>query len=403
MNNEYYLGGNKSQAYISYKVISSVSAQGYRQGQHTVIRRFRDFSWLKSRLRSCYKGAIVPALPEKNVLEKYKMTDDFIEARRIALGVFLRRVAAHPLLSDSADLRLFLQADETEFAIESSRLSAEMGDVGKSSGTVAQKTFNTAAKLLRKFALSTGTVQSTIQTNTSRHGRLTSDAEESSEYLKIRAYFWELESHLAEAHKQAEKLIRQQTALSNSLADFGNSLSVLARLQQLGNEDVPTEGTDSTVQALKDLETKASMVSKLYSESSHRLLRAFEAPMKEFMRSVRSAKKAMEERAEALAARERARAEVDAHRARLTRIRNTPGMKEERVMEAERDLQTALTQADAESKTYLEIVQRMDTDLVRFQRERVQEMELVLQKFAIAEASMAGEMAQIWGRSDNHQ
>lgn len=342
----------------------------------------------------------MPALPEKNVLEKYKMTDEFIEARRIALGVFLRRVAAHPLLSGSPDLRLFLQADETEFAIESSRLSTESGEVGTSSATsnVAQKTFNTAAKLLRKFALSTGTVQSAIQTNASRHGRSTSDAEESSEYLKIRTYFWELESHLAEAHRQAEKLIRQQTTLSTSLAEFGNSFSVLARLQQLGNEKGAMEGTNSTVQSLKDLERKASLVSKLYLESSQRLLQAFEAPMKEFMRSVRSAKKSMEERADALASRERARAEVDSQRARLTRIRNTPGIKEERVMEAERDLQVALTQADEASKTYLEIVHRMDSDLVRFQRERVQEMEFVLRNFASAEAAMAAEMAQIWGQ-----
>jgi hypothetical protein len=40
------------------------------------------------------RGVIVPALPEKNVVEKYKMTNDFVEARRAALTVFINRVVS---------------------------------------------------------------------------------------------------------------------------------------------------------------------------------------------------------------------------------------------------------------------------------------------------------------------
>jgi len=39
----------------------------------------------------------LPALPEKNVLEKYKMATDFIEQRRVALQVFLQRVVSESL------------------------------------------------------------------------------------------------------------------------------------------------------------------------------------------------------------------------------------------------------------------------------------------------------------------
>ena len=44
------------QAFVSYKVVSTVGLEGYRAGRHDVIRRFRDFTWLKNRLRSQYKG-----------------------------------------------------------------------------------------------------------------------------------------------------------------------------------------------------------------------------------------------------------------------------------------------------------------------------------------------------------
>ena len=78
--------------FVSYKVTSQASGEGYRPEKHEVIRRYRDFVWLRNRLRSQYRGIILPALPEKNVLEKYKMTADFIEQRRSALNVFINRV-----------------------------------------------------------------------------------------------------------------------------------------------------------------------------------------------------------------------------------------------------------------------------------------------------------------------
>jgi hypothetical protein len=44
------------QAFVSYKVVSTSSLEGYRPGRHEVIRRFRDFTWLKNRLRRQYMG-----------------------------------------------------------------------------------------------------------------------------------------------------------------------------------------------------------------------------------------------------------------------------------------------------------------------------------------------------------
>lgn len=46
-------------------------------------------------------GIIIPPLPEKNVVQKYQMTTEFIETRRMALSVFLNRVVrlvAHTMI-----------------------------------------------------------------------------------------------------------------------------------------------------------------------------------------------------------------------------------------------------------------------------------------------------------------
>lgn len=68
--------------------------EGYRTGRHDVIRRFRDFTWLKNCLRKENVGIIVPPMPPKNVVEKYKMTPEFIEERRRGLEVFLKKVVS---------------------------------------------------------------------------------------------------------------------------------------------------------------------------------------------------------------------------------------------------------------------------------------------------------------------
>lgn len=39
-------------------------------------------------------GSIIPPLPEKNVVEKYKLTDEFVEQRRAALAVFMNRIVS---------------------------------------------------------------------------------------------------------------------------------------------------------------------------------------------------------------------------------------------------------------------------------------------------------------------
>lgn len=44
--------------------------------------------------------------------EKFRFSTEFIEMRRQALDIFINRIASHPELKQSEDLRTFLQEDE---------------------------------------------------------------------------------------------------------------------------------------------------------------------------------------------------------------------------------------------------------------------------------------------------
>ena len=71
-------------------------------------------------------------------------------------------------------------------------------------------------------------------------------------------------------------------------------------------------------------------------------------------------------------------------------------VQEEKVSEAERELNEAQRRVEAARGAYETIVQRMSEELVRFQRERAAEFAAVLRAFAAAQAQLAADSAKAW-------
>jgi sorting nexin-1/2 len=302
--------------------------------------------------------------------------------------------AAHPILRHSPDLRLFLQANETEFAIEASRSAAEAGDAAPAATSgaagAARKTLSGAARLLSRLGqTAAGLGGGGGGGGGGGNGGGGGDEEEDTEYLRIRAYVSELEGHLEVAHRQAARLVRHHADMGAAVAEFGGAMAALGRHEEAG-------AGGEAGRSFAQLGDRSAAVGAVCRRSADGLAASFEAPLKELSRSVRAAKKAMADRGEALAARQAARAEADARRARLAKLRATPGMREERVAEAERDLRAATAAAEGAAAAYAAVVERMGPDLGRFQRERAQEMAIVLRDFAQAEAEASGEVARLW-------
>ena len=167
-------------AYVSYRVQTRTTLPQYEKSEIEVIRRFRDFSWLHDRLREKHRGVVVPPLPEKDVVQKFQMSADFIERRARGLNSFINRVANHPQLKMSPDLQLFLEATEPVWAFEVARSNAEQGTLNK--------TLNSAKQALKGFqasAMRLGTGKSAMD-------------EEDTEDLQVQKYILALDGHLNE-------------------------------------------------------------------------------------------------------------------------------------------------------------------------------------------------------------
>jgi sorting nexin-1/2 len=81
----------------------------YRNYQFTTIRRYSDFLYLYNQLTNKYPGLIIPPIPEKSTIHKFKT--DFIEKRKVGLQMFLDCLNSHHVFQGCVDLKEFLESE----------------------------------------------------------------------------------------------------------------------------------------------------------------------------------------------------------------------------------------------------------------------------------------------------
>uniref|UniRef100_A0A7S0V9A4 PX domain-containing protein n=1 Tax=Polytomella parva TaxID=51329 RepID=A0A7S0V9A4_9CHLO len=360
-------------AYVVYKVNSYLVEGSVQKKYAQVTRRFRDFSSLYDRLVDKNKGLIVPALPEKNAVQKFSMSTEFIEQRRKALQTFINKAAIHPGLKDTAELREFLQADDQTWAIEVSQWQNE------ASAYAGQ--LSSAVQWLKTLSYSAQSLVSSATGRTSANDDITEDPE----YLKIREYITGLESKLGEAHRQAKHLAQREQEMSAALADFGEAADALGRFD---------DGALRTT--LSQLHTKLSQLADKSRHRSEQLTIRLEAPLKEMSRTLKAAKKAMDGRANSLSMFAMAKSDLESKKSRVSRLESIPGTKPEKIEEANREVMVADQRLQNAQFGFKQIKDVMKDELTRVQRERALELAQLLRDFAVDQANYAAEQADVW-------
>lgn len=91
--------------FISYLITTHA-----RSTDFSVRRRFRDVVNLADRIAESYRGFIIPPRPDKSVVESQVMQkQEFVEQRRSAIEKYLYKLAEHPVVGKSDELRVFLE------------------------------------------------------------------------------------------------------------------------------------------------------------------------------------------------------------------------------------------------------------------------------------------------------
>ena len=130
---------------------------------------------------------------------------------------------------------------------------------------------------------------------------------------------------------------------------------------------------------------RAGLAGKSWSTCAKDLHVTFEAPLRELLRSVQSAKKTIEDRDESLVEKIQAQLQLDSKKGSLAKLQSTPGTRQDRIMEAERQVQHAAQHSEDVKEKYSALVERMDGDIDRFQRDRTRDLKQVLVQFSKVE------------------
>lgn len=102
-------------SYIAYKLHVTI----IKDNRVVVgLRRFSDFYWLMTQLTAKFPGVIVPPTPEKKEVGKFNI--EFLEMRRAGLESMVKRIANHPILMGSPDVKLFFETENLDSVSDSS-------------------------------------------------------------------------------------------------------------------------------------------------------------------------------------------------------------------------------------------------------------------------------------------
>lgn len=97
--------------YYTYLITTRTNLPEYGGpgSEFSVRRRFKDVVTLSDRLSDSYRGFFVPVRPDKSLVDSQVMQmGQFVEQRRSALEKYLNKLASHPAIMKSEELRAFL-------------------------------------------------------------------------------------------------------------------------------------------------------------------------------------------------------------------------------------------------------------------------------------------------------
>jgi len=379
--------------YTSYRVdVRPVEAPGATQDSifqnaaySAVLRRYSDFLWLFERLHKERAGAIVPPLPEKQAVARF--TPAFVEERRAALEVFVRRVSVHPELHDAPSLDTFLRADDVTFhaaknakdpnAASGMMMSASMNPYG--GGMASMPVAGQSAAQPKKE----GIKRWFSEAKTAVAGDLVRSPDDDL-FEEIERYVNNLDAQMRNVSTQASGLVRKGKEIANGLFEFGLAFNLLGQSE-----------ADALGDALGRVGEAADSLSVLSADHADLEAARFERPLADYVKTVHAVKLALGRRHEKRLAYTARLSELNAKNAALAKLRATPGS-EGKAYTAELSLRRAQDAADAARDDFMTVGQRLLREVDRFKREKADEMRRTVTEYIELQIEHNRKMEDIW-------
>ncbi|KAM1900053.1 hypothetical protein TB2_028710 [Malus domestica] len=267
--------------YVTYLITTRTNIPDFGGSEFGVRRRFRDVVTLSDRLAESYRGFFIPPRPDKSVVESQVMQkQEFVEQRRVALEKYLRRLASHPVIKRSDELKVFLQVQGKLPLALTTDVASRMLDgavklpnqlFSESAPPLALHEVVQPAKggrdLLRLFKELKQSVANDWGASRPLVG------EEDKEFLEKKEKMNELEQHLIHASQQAESLVKAQQDMGETMGELGLAFIKLTKFE---NEEALFNSQRVRAADMKNVATAAVKASRFYRELNAQTVKHFD-------------------------------------------------------------------------------------------------------------------------------
>lgn len=328
-----------------------------------MVRRYSEFTWLAQQLSRSCPGAIVPAIPEKQIMGKF--SSDFVESRRRALERFLTRISNHHELGKNENFVHFLQADEAALkaAIEVSK-------------SLSSKRLSLATSWLND------TANQLANAGKVPHIESTSADQKIDE---IQQSIAAMERQMQNIAKHSEALVKRSKEMSHALDEFGQSFTALGI----------SEGGEALGTALTQIGTAVDLISVSGTEHAEAEVLRLQEPLEEYVRMIGSVKAAMGVRQERKAAYVAVLTDLAVKQSAYEKLLGTPG-KEEQAYQKKELVKNTEAQAEGAKEEFEQVTKRLLHDFELFKCQKAADIQEILLNFINLQIEFNRKSEQMW-------
>lgn len=393
--------------YVTYLITTRTNVPEFGGSEFSVRRRFRDVVTLSDRLAESYRGLFIPPRPDKSVVESQVMQkQEFVEQRRVALEKYLRRLAAHPVIKRSDELRVFLQVQGKLPLPTTTDVASRMLDgavnlpkqlLGESSAVVAPHEVVQPAKggrdLLRLFK----ELKQSMANDWG--GSRPPMVEEDKEFLEKKERVNDLEQQLTNASQQAESLVKAQQDMGETMGELGLAFIKLTKFE---NEEVVFDSQKVRANEMKGFATAAVKASRFYRELNAQTVKHLDT-LHEYLGLMLAVHSAFSDRSSALLTVQTLLSELSSLQSRAEKLEAASskifGGDKSRIRKTEELKETIRVTEDAKNvavREYERIKENNRTELERLDRERKADLLNMMKGFVLNQVGYTEKIANVW-------
>lgn len=395
--------------YYTYLITTRTNFPEFSGTEFSVRRRFRDVVTLSERLAETYRGFFIPIRPDKNVVESQVMqTQEFVDQRRLALEKYLRRLAKHPVIRRSEELRLFLEAQGRLPLAKTTDVASRMLD---------------GAVKLPKQLFGGEVVGATVDVNEvsqpAKGGRdllrifkelkqyMANDwagtkppiVEEDKEFMERKDRLQDLELQLSNVSQQAEALVKSQQDTGETLGQLGLAFVKLTKFE---TEEAVYNSQRERAADLKIVATASVKASRLYRELTAQTVKHLDK-LHDYLGVMLAVNNALSDRSSALLTVQTLLSELSSLGSRIEKLEAASskifGGDRARIRKIEELKETLRITEDAKECAigeYERIKENNKNELERLDKERRDDFLCMLKGFIVNQAGYAEKMSSVW-------